>query len=205
MQDFALNERPLLKLGVVVEKELLEKLAPVQVGRLLQVRRALSTRGRLGVLVCVTGREMGIESCHVEGMAARGVELNFTAGDDQEGRFGRPVADRLADIEEGLPQVVPCSDFGAVGPQEPGQLLSPMGVIRFAREVYEERARFVRSEGRNRRIVQHNLQRSQKTQLQAGNRPISSLFAVPGAYGSTLWPTGADRDYSTVTSQTQFQ
>jgi hypothetical protein len=70
------------------------------------------------------------------------------------------VAKRLAQVEEGLPQVVTGDLLGAIGPQQANQGLSPVWTVRFHRQISQKRTNLVRFQHRNRHIVYHDLQRT---------------------------------------------
>ena len=68
------------------------------------------------------------------------------------------VANRQAQVEEGLPQVVTGDLLGAIWPQQTNQGLSSMRTVRFYRQIDQQRTSLVRFKHRNRRIVYQDSQ-----------------------------------------------
>ena len=58
------------------------------------------------------------------------------------------VANRQAQVEEGLPQVVTGDLLGAIWPQQTDQGLSSMRTVRFYRQIGQERTDLVRLQRR---------------------------------------------------------
>jgi hypothetical protein len=62
-----------------------------------------------------------IEIRDVERKFARGVELNFVAGDEEIRRTRGRIFNRLAQTENDLAQIVARGSFGFIGPKEPDE------------------------------------------------------------------------------------
>ena len=127
MRGLAPRHRPLFKFRTVLQEELLQEFAAIQVHGLLQPRRTDRARVQAGMGVACAGRKLRLETRHVERKIAGRIELDVIAGDEQVGRLRGGVADRLAQTEEGLAQIVARGLLGFVGPEQSDQRLAAMG------------------------------------------------------------------------------
>lgn len=116
MRCLAPRQRPLFKFRAALQKKLLKKFAAIQVNRLLHLRRAKRARFNVCMRVPFARGEVRVKFLNVEGMVARGVELNFVARDKEKRGLCGVVANRSTQIKEGLAQIVPRRFFGVIGP-----------------------------------------------------------------------------------------
>jgi hypothetical protein len=144
----------------------LHEWTPVEVDGLLQVRGADGAVVQTRVAMASAYSQVSLKLCRVEGKIARLIELNFLVGDEKKRRMCRLVADRSAEIHEGLAEIVPRRLFRVIGPQEPDERISAMGAVAFDGKISEERTRLVRSELDSSTVGQRRLHGSQHTQRQ---------------------------------------
>ena len=116
--------------------------------------------------MALTRGEVSVKPRNVEHIVACGIELNLFAGDVKVRLMGSGIANRLAQIKEGLAQVVPRGLLWFIGPKESDECLAAVRAVGFDGKLSEERAGLVRLELRNSTIGQRDLQSTQHAQHQ---------------------------------------
>ncbi len=116
MQCFASRQHPLFKFRAVLQKKLLQEFAAIKVNGLLQARRADGARIQARMRVACARGQVGVETRNVGRKIARGIELDFIAGNVKIRRLRGGVANRLAETKEGLAQIVARGLLGFIGP-----------------------------------------------------------------------------------------
>ncbi len=103
VQTLALYQRPVLKLGTILQEEAVQELASIALDQLFQARRTDRRIFAAPATVLLARLKTRFELGEVKGKVTGAVELNGLARDEEMGRPGSLVADRLAQVEEGLP------------------------------------------------------------------------------------------------------
>ncbi len=112
------------------------------------------------MIVKLTGVEQRIEQTDIEPGMISVRKLNRFTRQMKKGQRAQVVLEYMAQVGEGLPQILTRRAFWPFGPQKPGQRVAPQRLFRFQAQISQQGAQFVIFKFNRRLFFEPGLKRS---------------------------------------------